>query len=137
MKTEPAAFDLSAFESAEFATLVVKAVNGQPLLNNGQPVTIEVWGPGSEVAAAAHSEYETALQAAAFAGLRADPGEAKPDTASLLPRKLAAVTKAIHNFPVPGGAAALYSNKKLAYITRQVQRFCDDWANFPPASTQG
>ena len=37
---------------------------------------------------------------------------------------------------VPGGALALYSNRKLGYITSQVEAFLADWANFKPVSAR-
>ena len=37
---------------------------------------------------------------------------------------------------VPGGAQAIYENPQLGYITRQVERFQADWANFPTGSSR-
>ena len=126
-------FNLAAFESAETAVLQVKAVDGKPLMHNGKPVEIEMYGPGSEQAAAAQSEFDTAVRNAALQAMKVE-GQ-KVDTAPLIAKKLAGVTKAVINFPIPGGAVALYSNKKLGYITAQADRYHSDWANFPPACT--
>lgn len=128
-------FDLSAFEAAETAVLEVLNQKEEPLLFNGQPVTIELYGPGSAQYARAQAKVDTASQTRAFAAIR---GKVTKDAAEegrkLNAEKLAACTKTIINFPVPGGALALYSNPKLGYITNQVAKFVEDWANFPAGS---
>lgn len=129
-------FDLSAFESAETAILEVKDITGNaPLLFDGKPVQIELYGPGSDKGAAALSEFQTGLRTALF---RAQQNlEQNADEPDLMAERLAKVTRTLINFPIPGGAAELYRNKKLAYITRQASVFIDSWANFPPACTKG
>lgn len=130
-------FDLSAFEVSETATLDVQGLDQEPLLYRGRPVRITVHGPGSAVYVRAESRAAQASQARAMAVLRGkasknDLEEQRQQTAE----KLAAVTVVIDNFPVPGGALALYSNPRLGYITNQVDRFLADWANFKPASAK-
>lgn len=130
-------FDLSAFEITETATLEVLDVNGQPLLRHGHPVRITLHGPGSDVYVRAESRAAAATQARAFAALRGKAGKTDSDDQHRQrAEKLAAVTAGIDNFPVPGGALALYSNRKLGYITNQVEAFLGDWANFKPVSAQ-
>ena len=41
---------------------------------------------------------------------------------------LVACTRSIENFPI--AASDIYSNPKLGYITAQVAKFIEDWANF-------
>ena len=50
--------------------------------------------------------------------------------------KLVARTRAVNNFPVPGGARAIYANPRLNYITRQAITFMNDDANFSKASSE-
>lgn len=130
-------FSLADFEVSETATLDVLGVDQEPLLYRGQPVRISVHGPGSAAYVRAESRAAQASQARALAALRGKAGktdleEQRQQTAE----KLAAVTAAIENFPIPGGALALYANPKLGYITAQVERFLSDWANFKPASAK-
>lgn len=128
-------FDLSAFEAAETAVLEVLNQKEEPLLFNGQPVTIELYGPGSAQYARAQAKVDTASQTRAFAAIRGKvTKDAAEETRKLNAEKFAACTKTIINFPVPGGALALYSNPKLGYITNQVGKFVEDWANFPAGS---
>lgn len=126
------AFDLSLFEAAETGTLEVLDMRGDPLLYNGQPVTIELYGPGSSVYAKAQAKTEQASQARVFAAMRG--GKAAKDSADETRRanieKLVACTKAINNFPIAGGAQTLYENRKLGYITNQVSGFLEDWGRF-------
>lgn len=125
------AFDVSLFEAADTGILEVRNQNDGPLLFNGEPVTIELYGPGSEQYAKAEARIATASQSRAFAAMR---GKAPKDAASEARKdqieKLIACTKALNNFPIPGGAAELYANRKLGYITNQVSRFMEDWGNF-------
>lgn len=130
-------FDLSQFEAAETGVLEVLNAKGEPLLHKGSPVTIEVYGPGSQQFVRAQSKLEQANQARSFAAIRGKampnaPEEQRKDIVT----KLAACTKTVVNFPIPGGAAALYGNPKLGYITEQVSKYLEDWANFPPASSK-
>ena len=130
-------FDLSAFEVTETATLDVLGLDQEPLLHRGQPVRITVHGPGSAAYVRAESRAAQASQARALAALRGKAGKTDLDEQrQQTAEKLAAITAGIENFPIPGGALALYANPKLGYITAQVERFLSDWANFKPASAK-
>jgi len=134
--TQESTFDLSAFEVADTAIIEIENQRGEPLQHNGQPVTIEVYGPGSAQYARAQSKIDAASQARAMQMVRGkSPKDVADENRKLNAEKLAACTKAINNFPLPGGSLALYSNPKLGYITNQVAKFIEDWANFPTAST--
>lgn len=134
-KTTAEDFDLSAYEASDTGTLDVMGLNEEPLLYHGQPVRITVYGPGSATYVRAEAKVAAASQARAFAALRGKAGKQDAEEQrQQLTEKLAAVTFSIENFPIPGGAAALYANPRLGYITNQVTKFLDDWANFKPAS---
>lgn len=131
-------FNVSKYEAAETAILEVKDITGAaPLIGEGgQPVTIEVYGPGSEQAVKADAEIAQNNKTRIFAAVRGK----EPKNAAALERddhtrKLTACTKALNNFPIPGGAKALYENPRLGFIRQQVAEFQVDWANFPNASS--
>lgn len=124
------AFDITAFEARDTAWLEIQNIKDDgPLLHNGQPVRVEVRSPGTKEAMNAQHKAETASSMKTFAALR---GKATKDTVegniSQRSEKLEAVTAQIENFPI--AAKALYSNPKLGWITAQVAKFHDDWANF-------
>lgn len=128
-------FDIANFEASESAWLDVNDMAGEPLLYKGAPVRIALYGPGSAAYVKADAKAAAASSARAFAAMRGKPGKTDAEEAKkTMVDKLAACTQTIENFPIPGGAASLYANPKLGYITNQVVRFLDDWQNFKPGS---
>ncbi len=130
-------FDLSAFEAADVGILEVQTAAGDPMLYKGQPVKFHLYGPGSAEFVRITARLDAASQARTFAALRGkgSKGAADEQRADMI-TKLSACTKHVENFPIPGGAKAIYENPRLGYITSQVTRFLDDWANFQPPSAQ-
>lgn len=129
------AFNVSQFEAADTAVLDVIAANGQPLLFNGEPVQIVMYGPGSEQDLKAQTEIERANSERMMQSLRGKTAKdeiAERRAAQI--KKLIAVTKEVRNFPVEDGPAGIYGNTKLGYITNQAIKFQQDWANFLPSS---
>ena len=130
-------FDVSAYELEETAVLTVQNAKGDDDLigaDGKNPVTIELYGGGSRQAVKAL--HKAGMQAqlrmqALFRG-KVDKKAAEIADAEMA-EKLAGCTKAINNFPVE--PLALYSNPKLGYITKQVQKFLDEDANFAKPST--
>jgi hypothetical protein len=134
---ELAVFDISQFEVAEVGVLDVLNVKDEPMLYNGSPVRIHLYGPGSAQFVRAQAKADTAAQQRTFAALRGKVSKtAVEDQREDLITKLVACTAQIENFPVPGGAEALYRNAKLGYITNQVIKYLDDWANFQQPSSK-
>lgn len=134
---QEASFDLSQFEVAEVGTLDVLNPKEEPLLHNGQPVRIHLYGPGSPQYVRAQAKADAASQQRTFASLRGKVSKtAVDDQREDLIVKLVACTAQIENFPIPGGAEALYRNAKLGYILNQVVKFLDDWANFQQPSSK-
>lgn len=128
------AFDLAQFEAADTAVMDVMALDGNPLLVNGAPVTIELYGPGSAQFSKAQAKINATQQAKAVAALRGNVSKDGPsEDRKMNAEKFAACTKAINNWPLD--ALATYSNAKLGYIINQVAQFQGDWANFKPASS--
>lgn len=129
MDNQDSPFDLSQFEASDTGILEVQNQKDDgPLMFNGQPVTIELYGPGSDQYAKAQSKIESAGQARLFAAARGKAKDAAAEARKDQIEKLVACTKSINNFPV--SAAALYENRKLGYITNQVARYLEDWGNF-------
>lgn len=138
---ENTVFDVAAFEAADTAILDVLDQRGDPLMFNGHPVQIELYGPGSEQAMVAQAKIDQALQTIAYkaamaAGKGKTPADSGDETRRLQVGKLVAHTKTLINFPILGGAQELYTNRRLAYITKQVEQFIGNWANFPAACTR-
>ena len=129
-------FDVTQFELNDTAVLTVQNAKGDDdLLVNGQPVRITLYGAGSEQFAKAEHK---ALNAATLRMQAAFRGKATKNAAEIgeaeIAEKLAACTANIENFPIEGGALALYSNRRLSYIRKQVIKFLDDDANFTKGS---
>ena len=130
-----AAFDIAQFEASDTAVMDVLLPNGQPMIHNGKPVQIELYGPGSEQDFKAQVEIDRVNSERMMQTLRGKTvkDEVAERRAAQI-KKLAAVTKEVRNFPV--SAAEIYGNTKLGYITNQVLKFQGDWANFLPPSAQ-
>jgi len=127
-------FDISAFETVDTATLTVQNPKGDELLVNGDPVTITLYGPGSKQFVNAKYKLDNASQARSIAMLRGKPSKnAAEETRQMQAEFYAAVTASLDNFPIDGGALALYLNPKLNYITEQVEKFLSDTENFMPS----
>ena len=119
-------FDLSQFELSETATLTVLSPRGDELTYNGNPVKITLYGAGSKEYVAAKYKFDNANTAL----MRAMLSNKQVKNAAEF---LAACTAKIDNFPIDGGALAIYSNPKLKYITDQVDKFLGESENFMPS----
>lgn len=127
--TAAASFNVADFEARDTAWLELENQKGEPLLVNGAPVRIEVRSPGTKEAMNAQHKVDTATTAKTYAAMRGKPvKETVEGNIEQRAEKLAAVTTQIENFPI--APKALYSNPKLGWITVQVAKFHDDWANF-------
>ena len=131
-------FDVTQFELNDTAVLTVQNAKGDDdLLVNGKPVKITLYGTGSSQFAKAEHKAMNAATARMQAAFRGKPiKNASEVNAEELAEKLAACTANIENFPIEGGALALYSNNRLSYIRKQVVKFLDDDANFTKGSAK-
>lgn len=125
-----AVFNITDFEAKDTAWLEVQNIKDDgPLLVNGAPVRIELSSPGTREYLGAQHKAATANDAKTFAALRNKPVketvESRIEDAAAKP---IACTRTIENFPVT--ARELYTNPKLGWITSQVTKFIEDWANF-------
>jgi hypothetical protein len=131
-----ALFDVSQFELQDSAVLTVQNVaRTDDLLVGGKPVKITIYGPGSAqgVRALHKAGQQAALRMQALLRGKVDKDAAKSADSERV-MKLVGITANIENFPVPGGAVAIYGNPKLIDIADQVEGFFNDKANFSPPS---
>lgn len=129
-------FDVTQFEIEETAVLSVQNVHGtDDLMVDGQPVTIELYSPGSKQGVRALHKAGQQAQLRLQGIMRGKTSKTAADeTDREQVEKLVTFTKAINNFPIEGGAEALYSNPKLGYIRKQVEDFLGEPANFSKPS---
>jgi len=126
-------FDLSQFETLDTAALTVQNPKGDELVVGGKAVVINLYGPGSKQFVNAKYKLDNAVQTRSIAMLRGKQSKnAAEENRQLQAEFYAAVTASIDNFPIDGGALALYSNPKLNYITEQVEKFLNETENFMP-----
>ncbi len=131
-------FDIGKYELEDTATLVVKNAAGDEDLigaDGVNPVTIEVYSPGSPQGVKALHKSGRAVQMRMFKSMR---GEFDKNDAENADReqvaKLAAFTKAIRNWPV--SPEDTYSNPRLCYFNRQLEEFIGKLGNFSKASSR-
>lgn len=129
-------FDVSAYEIEDTAVLEVQNLKRTgDLLYNGKPVRITIYSPGSKQGVRALHKLGLQAQLRLQATFRGKiDKEAAQQADEERAAKLTAITASIENFPIPGGAAALYSNPKLIDISNQVDEFFGSIANFSRAS---
>jgi hypothetical protein len=130
-------FDIKQFQLLDTAVLTVQTADeSEDLLVDGKPVKITICSSGTEQAVSAQYKLDnasTARMASAWRG-KAIKNQAQISEQEQI-EKLVKITVSIENFPIEGGAQALYSDPKLGYIKRQVQKFHADDGNFMPPST--
>jgi len=125
-------FDVSQYELEDTFVLTLKNARGDDDLlgSDGKPVTAELYSPGSPAGVKALHKSSRAAQARTWRMMREqpDPNDAV-NAEKEHAQKLADFTKSIsENFPV--APLQLYSNPRLLYINRQVEREIDKLGNF-------
>lgn len=130
-------FDVSQYELEDTATMTVKTPRGDDDLigDDGKPVTIELYSPGSPQGVKALHKAKRSNDLRTFRAFR---GEFPPNDAENAAReqaeKLAAFTKSVSpNFPV--APLAIFSNPKLCYWNSQVEEYIAQKGNFSKASS--
>lgn len=119
--------DFADFFLQETATVAIKLPNGQPMLYQGRPVQVVVYGPATERYATAKDALDREATKALMEIAGRDKAGADKDANA---RFLSAVTERIDNFPFPGGPAALYREPRLRYVADQVRAHLGDLGNF-------
>jgi hypothetical protein len=134
-------FDITKTAVEETAVLELNDANDAPLIGDkNKPLSITLFGPGSEPFAKAEAKRQNRLLERLKRKGKAEmsPEEQRAEQAEFL----SSITVSFDNFDYPpaGGATgkdlfkALYSDRKVGFITDQVQRFVGDWGNFTKAS---
>jgi hypothetical protein len=134
--------DITTQAVEETAFIHLKDAKGDRLFSDGKPVGITIYGPGSP----AYSVVEGRQTTRSLKRMNdnegkitaASPDERRVETAE----DLAAITVSLENFSYPPagtaqGAAlfqALYSDRTLGFIVKQVTKAVADWGNFSAAS---
>lgn len=137
--------DIFSKQAADTATIHIKDAAGELMFADSErtkPCQIEIWGPGSEVAAAVEAR-QTARALKRFQdndGKLSAPSqdEAQRETAE----DLAAITRRFINFNYSPAAnaegadlfRAVYADRKLGFLVKQVQQAHKDWGKFKSAS---
>jgi hypothetical protein len=135
------AFDITSVAVEETAVLELTDPNDLPLIGDGgKQCTIELYGPGSEPFAQAEAKRQNRLldRLKRKGKSELSPEEQRVEIAEFL----ASITVSFNGFDYPpAGKAtgkdlfrALYSDRKVGFITDQVQRFVGDWGNFTAKS---
>jgi hypothetical protein len=130
-------FNASEFELLDTAVLIVQNANGNDdLLVDGKQVKITIYSSGSDqgVKAARKDVLRSQKNTQAIFQGKISPNAGETAEKEQAER-LAGLTASIDNFPIEGGALALYSNPKLGFITKQVAKFHAEDGNFTKPST--
>lgn len=131
------AFDITKTAVEETAVLELTDANDAPMLDDKKkPLSITLYGPGSEDFAKAEAKRQNRLLERLKRKGKTDlsPEEQRAEQAEFL----ASITISFDGFEYPpAGQAkgkdlfrALYNDRSVGFITDQVQRFVGDWANF-------
>lgn len=121
--------DFSEFFLAETSVVALDLPDGEPMLYQGEPVRVHVYGPATVRFTKANEamQKEAAKRVMAAIGNK-NKKEAEDKDADA--KFLVAITERIENFPYPGGVEAVYREPKLKYIADQVRTFVGDTGNF-------
>lgn len=135
--------DITKTAVADTAAIHLKDAKGEFLFDaDSNPVRIHVYGPGSKQFAA----IEAKQSARALKRMQDNDGKFSAPAPEVRAKEaaedLAAITASFENFTYPAAAGktgaelfeALYLDRSLGFITRQVTRFLDDWGNFSGGS---
>ncbi len=130
--TAAAAADFSAFMLDTTSRLELELPNGAPMLFDGKPVAVLLYGPATDEYAKARAAMEKESAARVFRAMGANKNKKKngEDDAEADAKFLTAITAEFENFPYPGGAAAIYREPRLNYIGNQVRSHVNDLGNF-------
>lgn len=134
-KTTQATPEIAAFAAFMLETtsrLELELPNGAPMLWEGQPVAVKLYGPATDEYAKARAAMEKESAARVFRAMGANKNKKKngEDDAEADAKFLTAITAEFENFPFPGGAQAIYREPRLNYIGNQVRSHVNDLGNF-------
>jgi hypothetical protein len=134
-------FDITSLGVDETATCDLNTADDTPLINEDKKqCSVTVYGPGSAQYAAAEAKRQNRLleRLRRKGKTEMSAEEQRAESAEFL----AAITVSFNEFGYPpaGDATgkdlfrALYMDRKIGFITDQVQKFVGDWGNFTGSS---
>lgn len=130
--TEIAAADFSSFLLETTSRLELDLPNGKPMLWEGKPVAVLLYGPATDEYTRAKAAMDKESATRVFRAMsqvqkKKAKGEDDDDADA---KFLVAITAQFENFPYPGGTEAIYREPRLAYIGNQVRAYVGDLGNF-------
>jgi hypothetical protein len=119
----------------ETSALDLLLPNNEPMLYQGNPVSVRLFGPATTEFSKAKAATEKDASKRVLAAIGAKNGSRKladdPEAETEVDIKfLVAVTDAFINFPYPGGPEAIYREPRLLYIANQVRAHLNSLGNF-------
>lgn len=134
------ALNIKSRAVADTGVLHLSDETGEKMYDGDQPVTVEVYGPGSKVYQKAQSENEDRLinRMATGKSKQVDSPEAK---ARRQAEFLADTTVSFNGMcydDLQGREmhVAIYGDSSIGFIAKQVREFQADWANFSKGSAK-
>lgn len=125
---------------ADTAVLHLNDETGEKLYDDGEPVTVEVYGPGSKVYLKAQSENEDRLinRMATGKSKQVDSPEAKARRQAEFLADTTVKFNGLGYEELQGREmhVAIYGDSTIGFIAKQVREFQADWANFTKGSTK-
>lgn len=124
-------FDLSQYELQDTATIKLKNARGDDDLlgSDGKPVTVEIYGPGSDVGRKAQNKITRTTSLRAMRALRGEDVNDHAEQERDQVEKLVAITKGFSaNFPAT--PRDVFSNQRLFFISRQIDEAFGKPGNF-------
>mgnify|MGYP003576920687 CR=1 FL=1 len=133
-------FDIKSLAVKDTSDLHLRSADDELLFTeDGKPITITVYGPGSKAYAKAETAQNNRMLDRLKKKGKADqtPDEKIAEQAEFL----AACTKSFNNFSYGGLAGdeqfkACYSDKSVGFIGEQVGKHIADWGNFTQGSAK-
>ncbi len=130
--------DIRQFAVEETSVLALTGPDDQPLLMDGTPATVTLYGPGSKVFARAQAAQQNRLMdKLKRKGKSSDSAEDKArETAEFLAECTKEFSPNVQYGEVKKDsmAYAIYAEASIGFIAEQVGKHLGDWANFKAPS---
>ena len=131
--------DIRKFAVEETSTLTLRDANGDPMLaEDGQPMTITLYSPGSKTYAKAQAAQNNRLLDKLKRKGKAEQSasERAAEAAEFLSACTQAFSSNIQYDELTGEALykAVYADTSIGFIAEQVGKHLGDWANFSKGS---
>ena len=125
--------DTNAFASfflSETSRIEIDLPNGEPMLYDGKQVAVNIHGPATDVFVKAKDAMDKEAQKRVFRSMGAKLKKGDDEDKDADVKFLVAITDSVENFPFPGGAGAIYRERRLKYVADQVRAHLSDLGNF-------